>query len=163
MEKFRIRQATIDDAHACAEVEASCFPPSEGASERRIRKRILAFPQGFLTLERSGKVIGFINCAATNKPDLADESLKDMIGHESDGKNLVVFSLTVKPEFQGRGYSTLLMKEFIRRARLMNKENILLMCKDPMVEYYKKFGFHYIALSNSTHGGVPWHEMSLCL
>jgi len=43
------------------------------------------------------------------------------------------------------------------------QKNILLMCKDPMVEYYKKFGFHYIALSNSTHGGVPWHEMSLCL
>lgn len=163
MEKFKIRQAAIGDAHLCAEIEASCFPPSEGASERRIRKRILTFPQGFLVLERNGEIIGFINCAATNKPDLSDEKFKDMIGHEPDGKNLVVFSLTVKPEFQGMGYSRLLMSEFIRQARQMNKKNILLMCKDPMLEYYKKFGFHYIMLSNSTHGGVPWHEMSLCL
>ncbi len=50
-----------------------------------------------------GKVIGFINCAATDKPDLADEAFKDMIGHDPAGKKLVIFSVAVTPEYQKRG------------------------------------------------------------
>jgi GNAT superfamily N-acetyltransferase len=42
---------------------------------------------------------------------------KDMVGHDKDGKNIVIFSLAVLPEFQGNGISKKLMEGFIEHIQ----------------------------------------------
>lgn len=158
-----IRDVSKDDVHACYDIEVACFSETAAASMEKIEKRATIFPQGFLVALGDGKVIGFINSGATDKPDLADEEFKNMVGHDGDGKNIVILSIAVAPSHQGRGISRLLMEQFIDRARVLRKQTVLLLCRENMIGYYEKFGYADAGVSASIHGGGRWHEMRLDL
>jgi ribosomal protein S18 acetylase RimI-like enzyme len=158
-----IREATCEDVLACYAIEAACFPPGEAASQQNIRTRATLFPAGFLVAEHEGKIIGFVNSGASNQDDLADEALKDMVGHDSAGRNLIVFSVAVRPAMQAQGVATQLLRAFIEQARRLGKESILLLCKAHLVGFYERAGFRDEGLSNSLHGGARWHQMRLKL
>jgi predicted N-acetyltransferase YhbS len=74
---------------------------------------------------------------------------------------MVVFALAVLPEFQKRGIARQLMFRFVEKAWALEKENILLLCKQQLVPYYERIGFAHVGLSRSTHGGAEWHEIQL--
>jgi predicted N-acetyltransferase YhbS len=99
----------------------------------------------------------------TDKDDISDEELKQLIGHDPAGKNMVVFALAVLPEYQKQGIASQLMSTFVDEARALGKENVLLMCKQHLIHYYERMGFAHIGVSRSTHGGAEWHEMQLRL
>ena len=92
MNQVNIKRVTGNDLDGCFFVEEACFPPSEAAEKGTIGLRIAAFPQGFLVAELNGQFVGMLNSACTNKEDISDEELKKLIGHDKDGKNLVVFA-----------------------------------------------------------------------
>lgn len=155
-----IRRVTPDDLAACTHVEATCFQPSEAASETSIRSRIDTFPQGFHVAELDGTVVGQINSGCTNKDDITDEAFKQLIGHDPEGCTMVVFSLSVLPEAQGRGVAKALMERFIEHSRTLGKRRVLLLCKDYHIAFYEKLGYKTVGLSASTHGGFQWWEMA---
>lgn len=159
MKDFIIRGVSKFDLEACVHVESSCFAPSEAASKESIEQRIDIYPDGFLVAVQNGNVIGMINSGATHKDDITDEAFKKMIGHDRDGKNIVVFSLAVSPDYQGLGVSRKLMDQFIEIARGLDKKKILLLCKDYHITYYERLGFSHGGPSESGHGGFDWHEM----
>ncbi len=161
--KIVVRQVKKGDLEGCCVVELRCFAPEEAASRARIKRRIELFPQGFLVAVAEKQVIGMVNCASTDKEDISYEKLKSMVGHVDGGKNLAVFSLAVLPEFQKKGISKMLMNKFIKAAKKLKKEKILLICKEDMIPYYQKYGFAYDGKSKSKHGGSEWHNMSLRL
>ena len=163
MDNVIVRHVLSKDLDECFLVETSGFPPEEAATKETIKLRIDTFPQGFLIAEVEGRIIGMLNSAYTNKDDISDEVLKQLIGHEVDGKNMVVFALTVLPEFQKRGIARQLMSRFVEEARGLKKENVLLMCKQHLIAYYEGMGFVHVGISKSTHGGAEWHEMRLTL
>lgn len=103
MQAIIIRHVRQEDLEECVAVENAGFPPEEAASRETIQLRVERFPEGFLVAEWHGKVVGILNSAATNKDDLSDEELKQLIGHDPNGKNMVVFALAVLPEFEKRG------------------------------------------------------------
>jgi ribosomal protein S18 acetylase RimI-like enzyme len=159
---LRIRQVVGDDLERCAAIEAACYGP-EGATRDRIQKRITQYPEGFLVAELRGQLAGFVNSGSTHKDDLTDEEFKDLVGHDPSGCNIVIFSLAIHPDFQRRGISNDLMQRFIQRSQELGKESILLLCKQDLINYYRKFGFIHRGQSLSTHGGQQWHEMTLPL
>ena len=163
MSEVIIRHVLPVDLDECFVVETSGFPPEEAATRETIQLRIETFPQGFLVAEVQGKVIGILNSAATNKDDISDEELKQLIGHDPEGKNMVVFALAVLPEYQRQGVARQLMKRFAEESRQQGKENVLLMCKQHLIAYYERMGFTRVGISRSTHGGAEWHEMRLVL
>jgi predicted N-acetyltransferase YhbS len=163
MSEVVIRQVHPGDLDDCYLVETSGFPPEEAATRETIKLRIDTFPQGFLVAETEGRVIGILNSAATDKEDLSDEELKQLIGHDPNGKNLVVFALAVLPEFQKRGFANRLMSRFVEEACTRHKQSVLLMCKQHLISYYERMGFTHAGRSRSTHGGAEWHEMRLDL
>ncbi|TVM03971.1 MAG: GNAT family N-acetyltransferase [Candidatus Brocadia sp. WS118] len=159
---IKIRHVTEHDLDDCYAIESVCYT-SDAATREKIQKRIQVFPEGFLVAESNGHIMGMINSGSTNKEDITDEAFKDMVGHVRDGKNIVIFSLAVLPEFQGSGVSKKLMSKFIGASKDMKKEKILLICKADFISYYQKYGFLYGGKSKSTHGGFEWHEMYLSL
>lgn len=163
MSHLTIRQVLPPDLDRCAEIEAACYGPEEGATRERIATRIELFPQGFLVGLLNGQIVGFVNSGSTSKDDLSDEALKDMVGHEADGQNIIIFSLAVQPHFQKQGFAAHLMRRFIEQAGQLGKAQILLICRAELVPYYQRFGFVYRGESNSTHGGMRWQEMALSL
>ncbi len=163
MSEIIVRNVQLRDLDDCCVVEASGFSPEEAASRETIQLRIEIFPQGFFVAELDGRIVGMVNGAATNKDDISDEELKQLIGHDINGRNMVIFALAVLPEFQKRGIAKQLMLRFIEEARQNKKEKVLLMCKKYLVAYYEGMGFTHAGLSKSTHGGAEWHEMRLAL
>ena len=161
MEEIIIRHVLLKDLDDCFTVEISGFPPEEAATRETIKLRIDTFPEDFWVAEINGRVVGMLNSAVTAKEDLGDEELKQLIGHDPNGRNTVVFALAVLPEVQRRGIARQLMARFVEEARALNRENVLLMCKQHLIRYYESMGFEHVGLSTSTHGGAEWHEMRL--
>lgn len=162
MVSVNIRQVDKNDIDGCYRTESACYT-SDGATREKLLKRIMLFPEGFLIAEYEGEIIGLINSTSTDKEDITDEELKDMVGHVKGGSNMVIFSLAVLPEFQGNGISKQLMVRFIEVSRDLEKERILLICKSDLIPYYQNYGFIYGGKSKSKHGGFEWHEMYLQL
>ena len=159
MSDYKIRNVAASDLDRCFEIEKVSYEGDEAATKEKISNRILQYPDGFIVMDLSGTVVGFINCGATDKVDLADEEFKDLIGHDSNGKHVVIFSVVVHRDFQGKGLAGKLLADFIDRIKKMQKKSIHLICRDNLIGFYKKYGFEYIRKSNSTHGGLNWHEM----
>lgn len=158
-----IRTVRPADREACIRIETACFPPEEAADAQAIEKRIRTFPQGFLVAEYDGQVVGQINSGATDKQDITDEAFKQLIGHDANGRNMVIFSLSVHPDYQRRGIAGELLRAFIQSSREQERSAILLLCKSELVPYYQRFGFCDRGLSASEHGGTEWHEMACSL
>jgi len=163
MNEIIIRNVLPKDLDECFLVETAGFPPEEAASRETVQLRIETFPEGFFVAEMDGRIVGMLNSAATDKDDISDEELKQLIGHDPNGKNMVVFALAVLPEFQKRGIARQLMSRFVAEARERRKENVFLMCKQHLIAYYERMGFAHAGLSRSTHGGAEWHEMRMAL
>lgn len=158
-----IRQVALNDLDRCHRIEQLGYGASEAATREKIFKRIDLYPEGFIVASQNGKIIGFVNSGATNRVDLSDERFKDMVGHDPDGRNVVIMSVVVHEKYQGQGIAGVLLKAFIANAKKAGKDSIFLMCKSPLIPFYAKYGFEYMSESESCHGGVQWHEMVLKL
>lgn len=163
MSDITIRMVEPDDLTACHTVECLSFPPSEAAWTSSLSNRINDYPEGFLVAESNGKVIAQVNSGSTSKDDITDEEFKQLIGHDPDGSNIVIFSLSVHPDFRKRGIAYKLMERFIEQARELGKTRILLLCKKELIDFYSRLGFKDSGISESSHGGAEWHEMVLPL
>jgi len=159
MTRPTFRQAVPQDTARCFEIERTAYEGDEAATETKIAKRIAVYPAGFIVMEVDGQIVGFINSGCARHVVMSDESFKELVGHDPDAPNVVIMSVAVDPAYQGRGYSTLLMREFVARMRRAGKAAIHLMCKSRHVDLYTKQGYRYVKLSDSTHGGMTWHEM----
>ena len=163
MSDYIIRNVIESDLDQCFEIERVSYEGNEAATIEKIKKRIQKYPEGFIVLEWRGIVVGFINSGATDHVDLANEEFKDLIGHDSNGNHIVIFSAVVHRDYQGKGLAGRLLTDFVIRIRKMQKKSIHLICRDNLIDFYKKYGFQYIRKSDSTHGGLSWHEMVLPL
>lgn len=157
------RLATLNDAEHCYSIEIGSYEGDEAATLEKIMTRISQYPEGFLCMEIDGEVIGFINAGCAWDVVMSDEEFKELIGHDPKAPNAVIMSVVIHPNYQGKGYSTLLMKEFVSLMQEYGKQTIHLMCKEKHVDLYKHFGYEYIQPSESDHGGMVWHEMLMKL
>lgn len=159
MAKLNFRNAEPEDAERCHAIEVASYEGDEAATLAKITTRIADYPQGFLILDLDGEIAGFINSGCAFDVDMSDEAFKELAGHDPAAPNVVILSVVVDPQHQGNGYARKLMQEFSIRMRAMNKQTIHLMCRDQHVKLYEKFGYRYVRPSDSSHGGMRWHEM----
>jgi ribosomal protein S18 acetylase RimI-like enzyme len=157
------RSATPPDTARCYEIEISSYEGDEAATREKIATRIAQYPEGFLVMELDGEIIGFINGGCAHEVVLADESFKELVGHDPQAPNVVIMSVVIDRAQQGRGYASSMMRSFVERMRRMNKKSIHLMCKDRHVALYERLGYRYVRPSASDHGGMAWHEMVMDL
>jgi ribosomal protein S18 acetylase RimI-like enzyme len=163
MVDMNIRTVDIKDLDRCFEIESVSYSGDEAATKDKIRKRINTYPEGFIVIENNKEIMGFINSGAAHKIELSDEEFKELIGHDPKGKNIVIMSVVVHPDYQGKGIASALMKRFVKIMKTLDKTNIYLICQTELIEMYAKYGFVYLGESDSDHGGMSWHEMSLNL
>ncbi|MEJ2633130.1 MAG: N-acetyltransferase [Acidihalobacter sp.] len=160
---YTLRSPTPDDVARCFEIETAAYEGDEAATCEKIARRVDVYPEGFMVLETSDGILGFINSGAADRVDMADESFKELIGHNLAGKHSVILSMVVHPDYQGWGIASILMQNFILRMRRLGKDSVQLMCRERYIGLYAKYGFKPLRESLSTHGGLKWHEMELGL
>lgn len=157
------RQVSMSDLDRCYAIESEAYEGDEAATREKIATRIQQYPEGFLCAELDGTLIGFINSGCAWDVVMSDEEFKELVGHDETAPNVVIMSVVLDPDYQGKGYAGLMMRAFISAMRAMGKQTIHLMCKTHHVELYRKFGYAYIKPSESDHGGMAWHEMIMTL
>jgi ribosomal protein S18 acetylase RimI-like enzyme len=163
MSEIKIREVEVADLDRCFEIETVSYEGDEAASKQKILKRIITYPEGYVVLEVNGEIAGFINSGATHKVELSDEEFKELVGHDPNGEHIVIMSVVVHPDHQGKGFANQLMEYFISKMIKLNKSAIHLICQTNLIGLYTKQGFSYLCESESTHGSMSWHEMSLSL
>lgn len=156
-----IRNATLADLSAVAEVERRCFPPKEAATEEEFRERLEAYADCFWLLFEDGRLASFIDGMATDEADLRDEMYADASLHRPDGRWQMIFGLNTLPEYRRRGYAAMLVRHLTEESRKRGKLGVVLTCKERLVSYYASLGFENEGLSSSTHGDVSWYQMRL--
>lgn len=158
-----IRTVEEQDLDRCFEIESVSYSGDEAATRDKILKRIKNYPQGFIVLENDREIIGFINSGATHEVMLSDEAFKELVGHDPEGKYVVILSVVVHPDYQGKGMASKLMNNFIDRMKALGKSDIYLICQTELIDMYARYGFVSLGASDSDHGGLSWNEMSLSL
>jgi len=163
MSDIKIRIVNKQDLDRCFEIESVSYSGDEAASEDKILNRIKTYPEGFIVLENNREIIGFINSGATQKVELSDEEFKELIGHDPEGKHIVILSVVIHPDYQGKGMASKLMNSFIDKMNALGKIDIFLICQSELIDMYARYGFVNLGISDSDHGGMSWNEMSLSL
>lgn len=158
---MHIRTANLSDLENIAQLESRCFPPTEGATLDAFARRLRRYPDHFWLLETNGHLAAMVNGMVTDEPHLADEMYDDDALHNESGRWQMIFGVATAPEYRRRGFAGMLLKRAIQDARAQGRLGLVLTCKDALIPYYARFGFQDEGLSDSTHGGVPWHEMRL--
>lgn len=158
-----IRHTHAGEVSALAAIEKECFPPAEAAGEKTLTARFAQFPFCFLTAEKDGVPVGFINGMTTNRRTICDKMFADPVLYEPDGAYLAVFGLNVLPEHRRQGIAAALVNAFIAQARGENRTGVILTCKEHLIHYYETFGFRFLGVSASVHGGAVWYDMLLPL
>ena len=158
---MEIRTATIQDLDVVTALEAVCFPAAEAASRESFHTRLEAFGDHFWLLFDGDKLVSMVNGMVTDLPDLADEMYHDAGMHNPKGTWQMIFGVDTHPDYQRKGYAEQVLNRAIADAKEQGRAGLVLTCKDVLVHYYAKFGFRDEGVSDSTHGGVVWHQMRL--
>lgn len=158
---MEIRTATIQDLDAVTALEAVCFPPAEAADKESFQTRLEAFGDHFWLLFDGDTLVSMVNGMVTDLPDLADEMYHDAGMHDPKGKWQMIFGVDTHPEYQRQGFAGQVLNRAIADAKEQGRAGLVLTCKDALVHYYAKFGFKDEGISESSHGGVVWHQMRL--
>lgn len=154
-----IRKGTLADLDVVAAVEAECFPPAEAATRESLQARLAAYPSHFLLAFEEGELIGFIDGMVTDAADLTDAMYDHAEMHREDGAWQMIFGLNTIPSRRNEGIAGQLIRAFQKEAAAEGRKGIVLTCKERLVHYYASFGFVDEGVSDSTHGGVVWHQM----
>jgi ribosomal protein S18 acetylase RimI-like enzyme len=163
MSDINIRIVNEQDLDRCFEIESVAYAGDEAATKDKILNRIKTYPEGFIVLENDREIIGFINSGATHKVELSDEEFKELIGHDPEGEHIVIMSVVIHPDYQGTGMASKLMNRFTDQMKALGKTDIFLICQPELIDMYARYGFVNLGISDSDHGGMSWHEMSLSL
>lgn len=157
---MEIKEATKNDLEIVYNLETACFLKTEAASFGSLKARLEVYSEGYDILYVDGKAIGYIGGLKNNTLELKDEMYHDSSLHCPLGRYQTIFSVCILPEFQGHGYATMMVKNYVEKRR--NKvDGFVLTCKDYLIPFYEKCGFSFEKVSNSTHGNAKWNDMVL--
>lgn len=163
MDRFEFRCIRPEETQQAIEIEQICFPPNEACSPKCLTERIKATAETFLVAEdkETGKLAAFLNGVPTDEDAFRDEFFTDISLSNSEGKNIMLLGLDVRPEYRMQGLGRELVSRYCQREAQKGRKKLFLTCLDEKVKMYEKFGFTDLGQANSTWGGEAWHAMSI--
>ncbi|MCI9319989.1 MAG: GNAT family N-acetyltransferase [Lachnospiraceae bacterium] len=164
-ERFEFREIRSEEADQAAAIEQICFPPNEACSESRMKERVQAAPELFLTAvdRETGRLAGFLNGLSTNEYSFRDEFFTDITLHDPLGRNIMLLGLDVLPEYRGQGLAKEIVYQYLRREWERDRKMLILTCLKSKIKMYEKMGFRNCGVAGSSWGGEQWYEMNYVL
>ena len=130
---YEILPLASDDVSAVCEIESELIGKT---SEEKIRSTIESSTLFYHVLKIDEKVVGFFECS--------------IIAPEAE-----LFDIAVSKEFQGNGYSKLLMQHFIETCKSAGCDTIFLevnSINNVAINLYNKFGFAKYSIRKNYYG-----------
>lgn len=146
------RHGCLQDAAAIFTLESESFPADERASIESIHLRLTEAHDYFLVVEHSCAIVGYVNGTCVEDEDFGHES---MTSHCSQGKHLVIHSVTVHPRYRRQRIGLMMLRKYVQI--LLNRshlDSVLLLTKAYLLGFYSSAGFSFKRPSNIIHGQV---------
>ncbi|APA06177.1 hypothetical protein sscle_01g009470 [Sclerotinia sclerotiorum 1980 UF-70] len=82
------------------------------------------------------------------------------LGHQEDGRTIVLHSVAILPAFQGRGLGKILMAAYMQQMNGAGiADRLALIAHDHKINFYKMLGFMEKGKSEAQFGGGGWIDM----
>lgn len=120
-------------------------------------------------------LVGHVIATRTSSPRVTDGSMKlpntwqterfatengETIGHDEYGGTIVIHSLAVLPEHQGKHVGSTLMKAYLQRIKEAQiADRVAIIAHDHLIPFYESLGFENCGASKCQFGGGGWYDM----
>ena len=137
----KIREAMQSDIEQICLV-SNCTPYSREIMNREmIEERIRDHADTFLLACLDNQVVAYISGTEFATSSLS-RRIKEMANGEAiSDRNFIIDALSVRPDYQGQGFGTLLLAASKEVALQQNRPGIYLLCKDELLSYFEMNGF----------------------
>ena len=157
--KILVRNAREQDIPAVVEIDTEAFSPYATAeTPETFQYRLTAFPDGFIILVADNEIAAY-GCSekwlTEREPGLDENPLTT---HQPEGRILCITAMAVQKEYQGRGYSLLVLDKLLEVAHNQGCRKIVLETTHAQ-DLYQKRGFKTV--KNRTERGISLDVMSL--
>ncbi len=155
-----IRPVQRGDLPRVAALEQASYPADEAATPEMLDYRFTWAGEAFLVAaDAAGEVVGFVCGTRARSATLTHESMRE---HDPTGESLCVHSVVVAPAERHKGVGSALVRAIVARAgALPGVVRVLLICKEPLIELYRRAGFRLVGTSAVAVGVDPWFAMAL--
>lgn len=140
-----------------------------------IQAETLATGKPVETSRKDGAVsvlIGHVVATKTTSQLVTDESMSypsdweseepapSNLGHQEIGRTIVLHSVAILPQFQGRGLGRVLMMAYMQQMNGAGiADRLALIAHDHKMQWYEKLGFTNKGKSGVSFGGGGWYDM----
>ncbi|KAI1306871.1 hypothetical protein F5Y03DRAFT_394308 [Xylaria venustula] len=89
-----------------------------------------------------------------------DANGSGIVGHHEFGRTVCIHSLAVHPKLQGVGLGKLIVKAYLQQIKSSAlADRVALICREHLINYYKRFGFSHNGPSEASLAGGGWNDM----
>lgn len=156
---MKIRSAVEDDLSAIVSIEQANFSKEEAATPEAMKERLEVMADTFLVAEDDGVVAGYVEGPVMDQAYITDDLFHHVTPNQAKGGVLAITSLSISPDYKGRGLGTMLLAAVKDLAVAGEREAISLTCHEELIPFYEMNGFKDMGKSESTHGGSTWYNM----
>lgn len=162
---FEFRYVMPEEFEQVNLIEHTCFPPHEACAPKSMKERVEFAADFFLVAmdRETGKLAGMLTGVGTDEDAFRDEFFTDISLCSRNGRNVMLLSLAVLPEYQRRGLAREIVSVYAANERAKGRSALYLTCLPEKVSMYESFGFEDRGICSSNWGGEKWHEMLLKL
>lgn len=154
---YQLSPTAISEKDEVVALEIESFPSDEAASPETILYRLTEAGTFFYTYRNlvNNELSGFINGTCIHGEKIFHDS---MTQHCSDGRSLVIHSVTIKESLRRRKLGTTMLKAYITCMKNEKSiDSLLLLSKANLLPFYVECGFQVLRLSDVSHGQVSHH------
>ncbi len=152
----KIRHAYLKDFERLKDLEYICFGEDEMVAPAGLKRRLELCPEHTIVLEEDCEIVAYVTYVLSNNFYLEDIYFSENAYDSKDGNYCIIIGVATDPNYQKRGYSTLLMKQLFNEV----DKPMLLTCHEYLIKFYERFGFKYVNLSSSSFNGDTWYNMT---
>ena len=160
---IHIRNVKMEDLPQLIAIENQCFTKEEAATKEAFQQRIQLIPDSFFVAEEDGGIVGLVNGPVIETSFITDDLFSNIKENPASGGHQSILGLAVSPNNRNRGVASALLAHLEKEARVNKRETNTLTCKENLIYFYEKHGYHNCGVSSSEHGGVLWYNMSKTL
>jgi GNAT superfamily N-acetyltransferase len=159
---IELRLINESELLAAIQLEQRCYTPEAAAALSGFNFRYRNYRPYFWSAWLGSELIGITNGIRTSQQACGDEMKGDQPDNK-DGSNFCVLTVAVDPKHRRQGVGAQLLRKLIMTCKDNGIETVILMCERHLIPFYEAEQFKLHGVSESTHGGIVWYEMSRTL
>ncbi|RKF59283.1 Polyamine N-acetyltransferase 1 [Erysiphe neolycopersici] len=115
---------------------------------------------GYITATKTNDSLASLNSMGFPDDWRSKNPVPSKIGHQENGRNIVIHSVAVLPEFRSRGIGKILVKSLMQQVYGSKiSDRISLITHQDKVAWYEKMDFRDLGPSSIEFGSGGWYDM----